>query len=195
MRSRPRPAPAISTSQPAQLDKNAESAPSTQENTASMSWPTSSACASNIPASMGHRRPNSSIMTGSTSATSNSSRVSALARAGHALCGSRFAAGSGRALVRLQSAQQGFQVGAEALVAVAVPGVDAVGGQGREAAGGQGAEERVQLLSGRGVAQALFGGRGGIGEGEAEGVVVDTPEGQGGLAAGQTGREQRRDEC
>jgi hypothetical protein len=73
--------------------------------------------------------------------------------------------------------------------------VNAARGQGREAVGGQGAEERVQLLPGRGVAQALFGGRGGIGEGEAEGVVVDEAEGQGGLAVGQPGREQRREEC
>jgi hypothetical protein len=73
--------------------------------------------------------------------------------------------------------------------------VNAVGGQGREAAGGQGAEERVQLLSGRAVAKSLFGGRCGIGEGEAEGVVVDEAEGQGGLAAGQPGRVQRREEC
>jgi hypothetical protein len=73
--------------------------------------------------------------------------------------------------------------------------VDSVGGQGREAAGGQGAEERVQLFPGRGVAQPLFGRRGGTGEGEAEGVVVDQAEGQGGFAAGQPGREQRREEC
>ena len=45
-----------------------------------MSWPTSSACASNIPASVCHCRPNSSTVTGSTSVTSNCSRVSALAR-------------------------------------------------------------------------------------------------------------------
>ena len=51
-----------------------------------MSWPTSPVCASNIPASVGHCRPNSSTVTGSTSATSNCSRVSALARgAGHAV--------------------------------------------------------------------------------------------------------------
>jgi hypothetical protein len=67
-------------------------------------------------------------------------------------------------------------------------------GQGGEAAGGQGAEECVQLLSGRAVAKALLGGRGGAGEGEAEGVVVDEAEGQGGLAAGQAGRVQRREE-
>ena len=52
----------------------------------------------------------------------------------------------------------------------------------------------MQLLSGRAVAQALLGGRGGVGEGEAEGVVVDQAEGQGGLAAGQAGRMQRREE-
>jgi hypothetical protein len=53
----------------------------------------------------------------------------------------------------------------------------------------------VQLLSGRTVAEALLGGRGSVGQGEAEGVVVDEAEGQGGLAAGQPGREQRREEC
>src|SRR5690348_8718083 len=105
------------------------------------------------------------------------------------------AAGSGQALIRLQSAQEGVKAGGEALVAVAVPGVDAVRGQGRETAGGQGAEERVQLFPGGGVAQPLLGGGRRVGEGEAEGVVVDEAEGQSGLAAGQPGREQRREEC
>jgi hypothetical protein len=100
-----------------------------------------------------------------------------------------------RAHVRLDSAQEGVEAGGEALVAVAVPGVDPAGGQGRETGGGQGAEEGVQLLPGGGVPQALFGGGGGVGEGEAEGVVVDGAEGQGGLAAGQPGGEQRREEC
>jgi hypothetical protein len=72
--------------------------------------------------------------------------------------------------------------------------VDAVRGQGGEAAGRQGAEECVQLLSGRAVAPSLLGGRGGVGEGKAEGVVVDQAEGLGGLAAGQAGRMQRREE-
>jgi hypothetical protein len=53
----------------------------------------------------------------------------------------------------------------------------------------------MQLLSGRGVAEALLGGGCGIGEGEAESVVVDEAEGQGGLAAGQSGRQERRQEC
>ena len=101
----------------------------------------------------------------------------------------------GRVLLGLQPAQDGFKAGGEALVAVAVPGVHAIGGQVREAGGGQGAEELVQLLPGRGVVQALLGGRRGIGEGEAEGVVVDEAEGQGGLAAGQPGPVQRREEC
>jgi hypothetical protein len=104
-------------------------------------------------------------------------------------------AGSGQALIRLQSAQEGFKAGGEALVSVAVPGVSAVGGQGREAAGGQGAEEGVQLRSGRAVVKSLFGGRRGIGEGEAERVVVDEAEGQGRFAAGQPGRVQRCEEC
>jgi hypothetical protein len=43
----------------------------------------------------------------------------------------------------------------------------------------------VELLSGCAVAQSLLGGRGGVGEGKAAGVVVDQAEGQGGLAAGQ----------
>src|SRR5579872_1483112 len=94
------------------------------------------------------------------------------------------AAGSGQVLIRLQYAQKGVEAGGEALVAVAVPGVDPVSGQGGEAGGGQGAEERVQLLSGRAVAKSLFGRRCGIGEGEAEGVVIDEAEGQGGFAAG-----------
>ena len=54
------------------------------------------------------------------------------------------AAGSGQAL-SLQSAQEGVKAGGEALVAVAVPGVDAVRGQGGEAADGQGPEERVPI--------------------------------------------------
>jgi hypothetical protein len=98
-------------------------------------------------------------------------------------------------LVRLDSAQQCFDACGEALIAIAVPGVKTARGQGREAVDGQGAEERVQLFHGRGVVQALLGGRGGIGEGEADGVVVDDSEGQGGLAVGQPGREQRRKEC
>jgi hypothetical protein len=53
----------------------------------------------------------------------------------------------------------------------------------------------VHLLSGRAVAQPLLGGRRGVGEGEAEGVVVDEAEGQGGPAAGQAGRVQCREEC
>ena len=97
---------------------------------------------------------------------------------------SGFAAGSGLALGCLQAADESVEAGGEALITVAGPGVLAEGGQGREAAGGQGAEERVHLLPGRAVAQALLGGRGGVGEGETEGVVVDEPEGQGSLAAG-----------
>lgn len=70
-----------------------------------------------------------------------------------------------------QGAEEGVEAGVEALVAVVGPDVRAVGGQGGEAAGGQGAEERVQFLPGRGVAEALLGGGGGIAEGEADGVV------------------------
>src|ERR1700733_15957766 len=89
---------------------------------------------------------------------------------------------------RLDSAQQRFQARAEALVAIAVPGVKSAGWQGREAVGRQGTEKRVQLLPGGGIAQALLGGGRGIGEGEAEGVVVEATEGQGGFAAGRPGR-------
>ena len=64
-------------------------------------------------------------------------------------------------------------------------------GQSGEAAGGQGAQERLQLLSGRGVTEALLRGRRRVGDGEAEGVVVDEAEGRRRLAAGQPGREQR----
>ena len=68
-------------------------------------------------------------------------------------------------MIGLQAAREGFQAGGEALVAVAIPSVNTVGGQGREAAGGLGAEERVQLLPAREVAKSLFSGRCGIGEG------------------------------
>ena len=70
-----------------------------------------------------------------------------------------------------------------------------MGRQGGEAARGQGAEERVQFLSGRGVAEALLGRRRGVAEGKADGAVVDEAERPGGLTAGQSGREQRREEC
>jgi hypothetical protein len=46
-----------------------------------------------------------------------------------------------RGPIRLNSAQEGFKAGGEALVAVAVPGVNAARGQGREAVGGQGTEK------------------------------------------------------
>jgi hypothetical protein len=71
----------------------------------------------------------------------------------------------------------------------------AIGGQGREAAGGKGTQERVELLPGRGIAQALLGGRRGIGQGEADGVVVNESEGHGRLGARQPGHAQRREEC
>jgi hypothetical protein len=86
---------------------------------------------------------------------------------------SGFGTGSRLPLIRLYSAQESVETGGEAFVAVAGPGVGAVSDEGGEATGGQGAEERVQLLSGRGVAKALFGGRCGIGESESESVVVD----------------------
>jgi hypothetical protein len=69
-----------------------------------------------------------------------------------------------------------------------------VRGQGGETAVRQGAEEQVELLSGRAVVQSPLRGRGGVGEGKAEGVVVDQAEGLGGLAAGQAGRMHRREE-
>ena len=108
---------------------------------------------------------------------------------------SGFAAGSGSALGCLQAADESVEAKGEALLAVVGPGVGAVCGQGGEAAGRQGAEECVQLLPGRAVAQSLLGGRGGVGEGEAQSVVIDEAEGQGGLAAGQAGRMQRCEEC
>ena len=89
-RHRRRPPARARASQRARGDKNAGSVPSTQENTTSMSWPTSPGCASNIPASVGHCRPNSSIMAGSRSAASNCSRVSALARGQVTLCALMF---------------------------------------------------------------------------------------------------------
>ena len=52
----------------------------------------------------------------------------------------------------------------------------------------------MQLGSGGGVLDALLAGRGAVAEREAEGVVVDQAEGQGGLASGQAGRVQRREE-
>ena len=52
----------------------------------------------------------------------------------------------------------------------------------------------MQLGSGGAVLDALLAGRGGVAEREAEGVVVDQPEGLGGLAAGQAGGLQRGEE-
>src|SRR6266568_5829881 len=95
----------------------------------------------------------------------------------------------------LQAADESVEARGEAFLAVVGPGVGAVRGEGGEAAGRESADECVQLLSGRVVAKALLGRRGRAGEGEAEGVVVDEAEGQGGLAAGQAGRMQRREEC
>ncbi len=81
------------------------------------------------------------------------------------------------------------------MVAVVGPGVRAVGGQVGEAASWQGAKERVQFLSGRVITETLLGWRCGIGEGEADGVVVDEAEGQSGLVAGQPGPAKRCQEC
>jgi hypothetical protein len=67
-------------------------------------------------------------------------------------------------------------------------------GQRGKAAGGQGAQERVQFLPGRGIAEAPLGGRREIAEGEADGVVVDEAERQGGLPGGQPRRAERREE-
>ncbi len=95
---------------------------------------------------------------------------------------------------RLEAADEGAEAGGEPFVAVVGPDVLAEGGQRGEAAGGQGAQECVQLASGHGVLDALLAGGGGVAEREAEGVVVDQPEGQGGLACGQPGRVQRGEE-
>ena len=51
------------------------------------------------------------------------------------------------------------------------------------------------VASGRGVLDALLAGGGAVAEREAEGVVVDQAEGQGGLVFGQAGGVQRREEC
>jgi hypothetical protein len=70
----------------------------------------------------------------------------------------------------------------------------AEGGQGREAVGGQRPEERVELVPGRGVLDALLVDGRAVAEREAEGVVVDQGVGQGGLLAGQASCLQRREE-
>ena len=53
----------------------------------------------------------------------------------------------------------------------------------------------MQVPSGRGVLDALLAGGGAVAEREAEGVVVDQAEGEGGLGAGQARRVQRGQEC
>jgi hypothetical protein len=50
-------------------------------------------------------------------------------------------------------------------------------------------------VPGRGVLESLLAGAGAVAERKAEGVVVDEVEGEGGLALGQAGRVQRREEC
>src|ERR1700733_323919 len=94
----------------------------------------------------------------------------------------------------LEAADERAEAGGESFVAVVGPDVLAESGQRGKAVGGQCPEERVELLPGRGVLHALLVDGGAVAEREAEGVVVDQGEGQGGLLLGQASGLQRSEE-
>src|SRR5205823_312964 len=97
-------------------------------------------------------------------------------------------------LRRVEAGDEGVEAGGESFVAVVEPDVFAEGGQGGEAVGWQRAQERVELVSGRGVLDALLVDAGGAAEREPEGVVVDQGEGQAGVPFGQASLVQRGEE-
>ena len=117
----------------------------------------------------------------------------AAAAASHSIAQNAVAPGTDSAS-STESADAGAESGGKALVAVVFPGEGAVGGEGGEPLGRQGAEERVQLAPGGGVVEAVLRGGNGIGEGEAEGVVVDEAKGEGGASRGHRSGEQGREE-